>query len=45
MATPMYVEIDSGVKQFELRYTAATLLRNAVLTIQVPVELLGRRPG
>ena len=27
MAVPMYVEINSGVKQFELRYTAATLLR------------------
>ena len=26
MAVPMYVEIGSGVKQFELRYTAATLL-------------------
>ena len=41
MAVPMYVEIDSGVKQFELRYTAATLLRNTTLAIQIPVELLG----
>ena len=29
MAIPMYVEINSGVKQFRLEYTAATLLRNA----------------
>ena len=29
MVVPMYVEINSGVKQFELRYTAETLLRNA----------------
>ena len=41
MATPMYVEINSGVKEFRLEYTAATLLRNAVLRIRVPVELLG----
>ena len=41
MAVPMYVEIDSGVKQFELRYTAETLLRNAELRIQIPAELLG----
>ena len=41
MAVPMYVEINSGVKQFELRYTAATLLENADLTIQIPNELLG----
>ena len=32
MAVPMYVEIDSGVKQFELRYTAATRLANAEIT-------------
>ena len=38
---PMYVEIDSGVKQFELQYKAATLLRNATLTITIPTELLG----
>ena len=41
MAVPMYVEIDSGVKVFELQYTAVTLLENAELTIQVPLELLG----
>ena len=41
MAVPMYVEINSGVKQFELRYTAATLLENAELTIQVPLSCWG----
>ena len=41
MAVPMYVEVGSGVKQYELQYTAETLLRNAVLRIQIPAELLG----
>ena len=43
MAIPMYVEVDSGDKQFELHYTAVTKLRNAVLTIQIPPELLAMR--
>ena len=41
MAMPMYAETDSGVKRFELRYTAATRLRNADLMITIPEELLG----
>ena len=43
MITPMYVQVGSaGVKTFDLRYKAATRLRNAQLSIIVPKELLRR---
>ena len=43
MITDMYVQHDSTtpVKEFTLTYKAATNLRNAELSITVPVELLG----
>ena len=41
MVTPMYAETDSGVQRFTLTYTAETRLRNALLSIVVPAELLG----